>query len=99
MVKSDIVGKVALVTGASKGIGKAISLRLAEMGVKVAINFNTSTEAAESVAGTIKEGGGEAFTVHADVSNLNQVVDRVVDDKSGKWRDVTRNPHFDQLFI
>ena len=77
MENSDIQGKAALVTGASKGIGRAVSLRLAELGVKVAVNYNTSAKSAEDVAGTINEQGGEAFTVHADVSQLDQVVTMV----------------------
>ena len=71
--KSGIEGKAALVTGASKGIGKAISLRLADMGVKVAINYNTSADSAEDVVATIKAQGGDALTVHADVGKLDQV--------------------------
>ena len=74
MANSNIQGRIALITGASKGIGKSIALELAVMGVKVAVNYNTSAEAAEDVARTINDQGGEAFTVHADVSQLDQVV-------------------------
>ena len=73
MAKSDIEGRAALVTGASKGIGRAVALRLAEMGVRVAVNYNTSAESAEDVAETIRAQGGEAFTVRADVAELDQV--------------------------
>ena len=77
MTESAIKGKVALVTGASKGLGRAISLRLAEKGVRVAINYRTSTKAADEVAAIINGGGGEAFTVHADVSVSKQVTKMV----------------------
>ena len=86
MSNSDIVGKSALVTGASKGIGRAISLELAQMGVKVAVNYNSSKSEAEEVVDTIAEMGGMAFKVHADVSDLDQVnemVDRVNDEWGG----------------
>jgi 3-oxoacyl-[acyl-carrier protein] reductase len=71
--KPDLEGKAALVTGAAKGIGRAISLKLAEMGARVAVNYNTSEAAAEEVVDTIKSGSGEAFAVQADVGNLDQV--------------------------
>ena len=47
MTKSDIEGKIALVTGASKGIGRSVALELANKGVRVAINYHTSDKAAE----------------------------------------------------
>ena len=71
--KPDLEGKAALVTGAAKGIGRAISLKLADMGARVAVNYFTSEAAAEEVVDTIKSGGGEAFAVQADVGNLDQV--------------------------
>jgi len=83
LVKSAIEGKVALVTGASKGIGRGCAIRLAEMGVKVAVNYNSSPKAAEEAVETIKGIGGEAFAVQADVSKVEQVnamVDRVQKD-------------------
>ena len=45
----DLEGKVSLVTGASKGIGRSVALRLAEMGSKIAINYNTSAESAHDL--------------------------------------------------
>ena len=84
MDKRDLDGKAALVTGASKGIGRAIALRLAEMGAKVAVNYNTSDDAAHDVVKTIESNGGEAFAVHADVSDLEQV-SAMVDRATEAW--------------
>ncbi|WP_462331630.1 3-oxoacyl-[acyl-carrier-protein] reductase [Schwartzia sp. (in: firmicutes)] len=62
-------GKCALVTGASRGIGRAIALKLASEGAKVALNFAGSAAAAEEVKKEIEAAGGEAITVQADVSD------------------------------
>ena len=84
MSNSDIEGKTALVTGASKGIGRAVSLELARMGVKVAVNYNSSKSDAEEVVQAIADIGGEAFKVHADVSALDQV-NAMVDKVNDAW--------------
>ncbi len=81
---SDIQGKTALVTGASKGIGKAICLELASMGVKTAVNYNASEAEAEQVVKAIHKAGGEAFKVHADVSDIEQV-NNMVNEVADKW--------------
>ncbi|NCB17574.1 MAG: SDR family NAD(P)-dependent oxidoreductase, partial [Synergistales bacterium] len=62
-------GRTALVTGAGKGIGKAVALRLARMGFQLAVNYNRSEKAAAEVCEMIKREGGTAFPFRADVSN------------------------------
>ncbi len=63
----DLTGRVALVTGGSRGIGRAIALRLAGLGAKVAVNYHSSQAAAEEVVQAIKAQGGEAIAVQGDV--------------------------------
>ena len=79
----DLEGSVALVTGASRGIGAVIASRLAKAGAKVGVNYRTSREAAAGVVEEITKAGGEAILVEADVtqegsaaSAIKQVVDR-----------------------
>lgn len=64
---------IALVTGASRGIGKAIALALAEQGADIAINYRKQSVAAESVAAEIQKLGCRTITVQADVSESSQV--------------------------
>ena len=66
-------GKVALVTGASRGIGRAIALRLAGEGAKVVINYAGNTTKAEAVKAEIEQNGGEAILVQADVADSSAV--------------------------
>src|SRR5438045_9558380 len=73
----DFDGRVALVTGASRGIGKAIALALAERGAKVAVNFHSGARDADAVAAAIQRIGGQALTVGADVS-VRAAVDAMV---------------------
>jgi 3-oxoacyl-[acyl-carrier protein] reductase len=64
---------IALITGASRGIGKAIALALAEAGAEVAINYRRQNQAAESVALNIRKLGRRCVTVQADVSESDEV--------------------------
>ena len=73
MDETSIEGKTALVTGASKGLGRAIAIRLAERGARVAVNYNSSADAAAEVAAAIEGMGREAMAVKADVSQLDEV--------------------------
>jgi len=66
-------GKVALVTGASRGIGRSIALRLAQEGATVAVHYGAKQAAAEEVVHEIQAGGGSAFTVGANLSSLEGV--------------------------
>lgn len=65
--------RVAIITGASRGIGRAIALALASEGAKVVVNYASSSTAAEDVVAAITEAGGEAIALQADVSKLEQV--------------------------
>lgn len=66
-------GKVALVTGASRGIGKAIALELARQGANVAVNFAGSEQKAEEVVAEIKALGSDAIMIKANVANSEEV--------------------------
>lgn len=65
----SLKGKKALVTGASRGIGKGIALALATQGAAIAVNFRSKEEEAKAVVAEIEKIGQEAFTIQADVSN------------------------------
>ncbi len=70
-------GRVALVTGASRGIGKAIALELAQRGAAIAVNYIKSAQAAEEVIDHINSKDGKAFAFQADVSDFQQSQDLV----------------------
>ncbi|WP_130612924.1 3-oxoacyl-[acyl-carrier-protein] reductase [Fluviispira sanaruensis] len=72
-----LAGKVALVTGGSRGIGKAIALAFGALGAKVIINYAGNAQAAEATVGEIVRSGGIATCVQFDVSDFNLVQDTV----------------------
>jgi 3-oxoacyl-[acyl-carrier protein] reductase len=73
IIKPDLTGHVALVTGASRGIGAAIALILAEAGAAVAVNYRERATEADAVVAKIKDSGGRAVAVAADVSQAAAV--------------------------
>ncbi len=72
-------GKVALVTGGSRGIGAAIARRLAQDGAKVAITYTSSPQKAQEVVADIEKAGGRALAVKADSGNASEVRKAVAD--------------------
>lgn len=79
-----LAGQVAVVTGASRGIGRAIALQLAQVGAKVAVNYASSSSAADELVAQIASDGGEAIAVQADVSKSDQV-DALFSTVMEKW--------------
>ncbi|AFY36593.1 3-oxoacyl-(acyl-carrier-protein) reductase [[Leptolyngbya] sp. PCC 7376] len=76
--------QVAIVTGASRGIGKATAIALATEGAKVVINYARSSDAAEALVAEITDAGGEAIALQADVSQADQV-DALIKNTLEKW--------------
>lgn len=68
----DLHKKVALVTGASRGIGRAIAIKLAQYGASVVINYSKDENGAQETLNTIKENGGFAMSYKGDISNYNE---------------------------
>jgi 3-oxoacyl-[acyl-carrier protein] reductase len=77
MSGNRLAGKVAIVTGASRGIGRAIALRFAEEGARVVVNYEARAADAAAVVDAITSAGGDAMAVAADVSSKADV-DRLV---------------------
>ena len=74
----DLGGKVALVTGASRGLGRAIALALAAQGADLAINYRDNTEAAEAVAAEARETGRKASVIRGDTSAGREACEAIV---------------------
>lgn len=83
-VSLDLSGKIALVTGAGRGIGRSVALALGSAGAKVVVNYNSSEEAAREVVGAIESDGGEARAIKADVSKPDEV-DEMVNTLVKEW--------------
>lgn len=69
----NLEGRIAVVTGGSRGIGRSICLRLAELGADIAVNYNNSEESAQETVELVKRLGQKAICVKADVSNTKAV--------------------------
>jgi 3-oxoacyl-[acyl-carrier protein] reductase len=79
LVIPDLAGKAVLITGASTGIGAALALAYAQQKCRVGLHYNQSREAAESLAASIRDGGGDVFPVQGDFS-VSEDVQRVVEE-------------------
>ncbi|NQX68625.1 SDR family oxidoreductase [Paenibacillus alba] len=72
-MNSNLAGKVALVTGASRGIGREIAEKLAARGARVIINFASNPAAAGEAVTSIQQKGGEALAIQADISQVSEI--------------------------
>jgi 3-oxoacyl-[acyl-carrier protein] reductase len=68
----DLSGRVALVTGAAVGIGRAVAVALAEAGAAVGIHYHSSAREAEETLGLLQQGGGRGFLLQADLADEKQ---------------------------
>ena len=87
MISRDLLsGQTALVTGASRGIGKAIALQLGESGAEVVVNYSNSPQKAEEVVSAINSAGGKAYAMQANIAeetDVNKLIKSVLE-RSGK---------------
>lgn len=85
VLTENLRGQVAVVTGASRGIGRAIALELANYGANVVVNYASSSTAADEVVAEITKAGGEAIALQADVSKADQV-DNLINTVTDKFK-------------
>ncbi|KAK7927571.1 hypothetical protein PG985_004569 [Apiospora marii] len=74
LASASLEGKVALVTGAGRGIGREMAMELGRRGAKVIVNYANSQESAEEVCAAIKKSGSDARSIKANVSDVDQIV-------------------------
>ncbi|OKH19000.1 3-oxoacyl-[acyl-carrier-protein] reductase [Hydrococcus rivularis NIES-593] len=84
IAEKQLQDRVAIVTGASRGIGRAVALALAAQGAKVVVNYASSSTAADEVVKAIAQAGGEAIALQADVSKA-QEVDNLIEQTLNKF--------------
>lgn len=89
-------GKTSLVTGASRGIGRSIALRLAGEGALVAVHYGTNQDAAEAVVKEIKQNGGKAFAIQAEFG-LAESVSKLFEALDHELQQYTGSRNFDIL--
>jgi len=83
----EFAGKVTLVTGASRGIGKGIALKMASLGSKVAINYRSNDDEAAKVLSEIEHGGGEAMLAKCDITD-SKAVKAMTREITDKWEKI-----------
>ena len=88
----ELEGRVALITGASRGIGQGIAKSMAEAGANIVVNYQRNKAGAEETASDVEALGAKALVYQANVKNLDEV--RAMVDKSG--RDLRHGGHPDQ---
>jgi 3-oxoacyl-[acyl-carrier protein] reductase len=76
-MESDLKGKVAVVTGAGRDIGRAVAIGLAARGAAVVVNYNSSEDKAKEVVGEIEKNGGRALAVRADVTSAAETAELI----------------------
>lgn len=91
-----LAGKIAVVTGGSRGIGRAIAERLAADGALVCVNYRANAEAAGEVVKAIESAGGKAFALQADVGSIDQLT-RFFESLDAELTTRTGGKHFDIL--
>jgi 3-oxoacyl-[acyl-carrier protein] reductase len=73
-MQTDLTDKVVIVTGASRGIGRAVAVKLGQLGASVVVNYLNNGAQAEEVAAAINSIGGQAITVQADITNIAEII-------------------------